>query len=255
MWRTVLRLTPSFSIPIFRGTNVNDTNLLLERTPDVPQTGWERVKKMYSRNDYEEMSVELTTVIQSASCGAFIGAALGGFVSSRVAYLNFIENNQATIFKSTAQAKKQLQDYVTIAFAKGAYRWGWRLCFFTGLFSLTATTVSVYRGDTSLIEYMSAGALTGALYKIDMGLAATLVGAGLGTVLSAVAGLAILGILKVTGLSMDEIRKALYRLKEARENQYNQALEKSATIKNDELTKSHNEIVKELGERKIDDIN
>lgn len=43
--------------------------------------------------------------MQSALCGAFIGACMGGFVSSRVAYLNFIENNQATIFKSTADAK------------------------------------------------------------------------------------------------------------------------------------------------------
>ena len=38
----------------------------------------------------------------------------------------------------------------------------------------------MYRGDTSLIEFISAGALTGALYKLDMGMAAILVGAGLG---------------------------------------------------------------------------
>ena len=37
-----------------------------------------------------------------------------------------------------------------------------------------------------------------------------------GTVLSAAAGLAILGVLKITGVNMEDIRKALYKLKEAR---------------------------------------
>lgn len=37
--------------------------------------------------------------------GAFTGACLGGFAKSKDAYVYFIENNQATIFKSTLQAK------------------------------------------------------------------------------------------------------------------------------------------------------
>ncbi|CAG5035896.1 unnamed protein product [Parnassius apollo] len=89
------------------------------------------------------------------------------------------------------QAKKQLQDYVTIAFAKGAVQWGWRLGIFTGTFILITTTVSVYRGDTSLVEYIFAGAITGAIYKANLGLAAMIVGAGVGATLSTLGGLAI----------------------------------------------------------------
>ncbi|XP_026729395.1 RPII140-upstream gene protein [Trichoplusia ni] len=255
MWKTAVRLTPAFSVPIFTAQRNQHDQVLVNSADSIkPKTGWERVKQMYSRSEYEEISVELNTVLQSALSGAFVGGCLGGFVSSRVAYLDFIENNQATIFKSTANAKKRLQDYVTVAFARGAYKWGWRLCFFTGLFSLTATTVSVYRGDTSLIEYISAGALTGALYKINLGLPAVFVGAALGTVLSTAAGLAIIGLLKVTGLSMADIRKALYSVKVAREDQYNQVLEKAATIKNDELTQHHKDLIAETGEISIDDI-
>ncbi|CAB3243878.1 unnamed protein product [Arctia plantaginis] len=254
MLRTVVRLTPSFTIPIFRDSENKNDIVLNKNVLTKPETGWDRVKQMYTKNEHEEVSLELSNVSQSTMSGAFIGACLGGFVSSRVAYLDFIENNQATTFKSTAQAKKRLQDYVTIAFARGAYKWGWRLSFFTGIFSLTATTISVYRGNTSLVDYITAGALTGALYKINLGLAATFVGAGVGAVLSTIGGLAILGLLKITGLSMDEIRKALNQVKEAREDQYNQALEKSATIKNDEMTASHNWIVKEHGEKKLEDI-
>lgn len=255
MFRTITKLSPTIALGIFRHSSGQyDKDLLNIPNPSIPETGWDRVKRMYTGNEFEEVSEELNTVLQSALCGAFIGACMGGFVSSRVAYLNFIENNQATIFKSTADAKKKLQDYVTIAFAKGAYKWGWRLCFFTGVFSLTSTTISVYRGDTSLIEFVSAGALTGALYKIDMGLAAILVGAGLGSALSLAAGLAILGILKVTGVNMEDIRKALYKLKEAREDQYNQVLEKSSKEKYDGLTEHHTMLVNEEGEKKIEEI-
>lgn len=53
----------------------------------------------------DEVSIELHTVIQSTLGASVIGACFGGFVHSRNAYVYFIENNQATIFKSTRQAQ------------------------------------------------------------------------------------------------------------------------------------------------------
>lgn len=54
------------------------------------------------------MSVELHSVAQATMSGLFVGACLGGFAKSRDAYLHFIENNQATIFQSTFQAKVKI---------------------------------------------------------------------------------------------------------------------------------------------------
>ncbi|XP_052752365.1 RPII140-upstream gene protein [Galleria mellonella] len=255
MLRTVVRLTPTLILPFFDRKNENDYNMLDLPVPAVPQTGWERVKKMYRKNEFDEISPELHTVAQASLCGAFVGACMGGFTSSRQAYVYFIENNQATIFKSTMQAKKKLQDYVTVAFAKGAYHWGWRLGIFTGIFSLVATTVSVYRNDTSVLEYVMAGAISGGLYKVNLGLAATFVGAGLGSILGLVAGSVIAILLKLTGITMDDIRKSLHKIKEAREDQYNQALEKSAKIKNDDLTRYHQALIEEKGPLKIEELN
>ncbi|KAI8428542.1 hypothetical protein MSG28_007310 [Choristoneura fumiferana] len=133
MLRTVVRLTPAL-IPILENRNQNDYNLLEPRTPDISETGRDRLKKMFYRNEYDEVSPELRTVVQSGLCGVFFGACMGGFAKSRDAYLYFIENNQATIFQTTMEAKKKLQDYVMIGFAKGAYHWGWRLGIFTGTF-------------------------------------------------------------------------------------------------------------------------
>lgn len=57
----------------------------------------------------DEFSVELHTVVQTSITGAFFGACFGGFVQSRQAYLYFIESNQATIFKTTLDAKVIIQ--------------------------------------------------------------------------------------------------------------------------------------------------
>lgn len=48
------------------------------------------------------------------------------------------------------------------------------------IFRAITTTLSVYNGNTSLIEYIAAGTITGAMYKVNLGFAATLVGAALG---------------------------------------------------------------------------
>ncbi|KPI97994.1 PREDICTED: RPII140-upstream gene protein [Papilio xuthus] len=254
MIRTAIRLTPTFAFPFFEKRNVNDCDKLHTPEPHTTKTGLERVKKMFQRDEFGEVSVELHNVVQATMSGAFIGACFGGFLQSREAYVKFIERNQATAFTSTMQAKKQLQDYVTIGFAKGAVHWGWRLGLFTGCFSLFTTMIAVYRGESSLIDYIMAGALTGGVYKANLGVAATIVGATLGGVLSAFGGLLILNILKITGVSMDDLRRVLYKIKLAREEQYNQVLEKSATEKHDNLTRHHDKLITEKGETKIEEI-
>lgn len=45
--------------------------------------------------------------------------------------MDFIESNQATAFENHLDAKKKLQDKVTLGFAKNAFRFGWRLALFT----------------------------------------------------------------------------------------------------------------------------
>ncbi|XP_034824266.1 RPII140-upstream gene protein [Maniola hyperantus] len=254
MLGTVARLTPSVLIPIFGRRNENDNDELNTPNSPLPKTGWDRVKAMYYKNEHDENSVELHNVAQATLTGLFVGACLGGFVKSREAYLYFIENNQATIFNSTVQAKKKLQDYVTVAFAKGAYHWGWRLGAFTGMFSLISTTVSVYRDESSLSDYIIAGSLTGAIYKAMLGPAAMLVGAALGGVLSALGGILIISVIKMTGVSMNDIRNTMYKFREMRQEQLNQAIDKSSSEKHDNLTRHHDQIVEEKGVKNIDQL-
>lgn len=250
---TAIRLTPTFIIPIIGHRNVNDIDNTT-RPEDLKSTGWDRVKAMYTKTELDEVSIELHNVAQTTMSGLFVGAFLGGFAKSRDAYLTFMENNQATIFNSTFEAKKKMQDYITVSFARGAYHWGWRLGIFTGTFSLISTTLSVYRDESSIADYVTGGIITGAIYKANLGPAAMLVGAGLGGALSLFGGILIFSILKLTGLTMQDIRKSLYKIREARQDQMNQAIDKSAHEKHDDVTRHHDKIVHEKGVQSIENI-
>lgn len=79
------------------------------------------------------------------------------------------------------------------------------------------TTISVYRGKSSIIEYLSAGAVAGSMYKINTGLRGMTVGCILGLGLGGLAGGASLLLLKVSGTSMEEVRYWQYNWKLERE--------------------------------------
>lgn len=51
------------------------------------------------------MSAEINSIYQTAFMGFLGGSVYGGFLKSRLAYLEFMENNQATSFKSHFDAK------------------------------------------------------------------------------------------------------------------------------------------------------
>lgn len=80
----------------------------------------------------------------------FAGCIYGGIYGSKDAYNDFITNNTASTFKNHFDAKvsinafildisllyinifqKKMQDYMTISFAKGAFKWSWRLTLFS----------------------------------------------------------------------------------------------------------------------------
>jgi complex I assembly factor TIMMDC1 len=61
----------------------------------------------------------------------FVGVVYGGFLGSRKAYFDFMDRNQATAFANHFEAKRKLQDSVTVNFGRNAFKFGWRLALFT----------------------------------------------------------------------------------------------------------------------------
>lgn len=56
-------------------------------------------------SEFATVSAELNSIYQSAFMGFLTGAIYGGFIQSRAAYMEFMESNQATAFKSHLDAK------------------------------------------------------------------------------------------------------------------------------------------------------
>lgn len=97
--------------------------------------------------------------------GLFTGVCYGGFIGSKKSYIEFMERNQATAFETPFAAKSKLQESIVLSFMKTGWKWGWRMGAFTFMYMGVSTTMSVYRNKYSIFDYITAGVVTGALYK------------------------------------------------------------------------------------------
>lgn len=79
------------------------------------------------------------------------------------------------------------------------------------------TTISVYRGHSSMLEYVTAGTATGAAYKMNMGLRGITVGGLLGGGLGCIAGGVSLLVMSTTGTTMEEVRYWQYKWRQDRD--------------------------------------
>ncbi|XP_017047195.1 RPII140-upstream gene protein [Drosophila ficusphila] len=203
------------------------------------ETGPERLKQMFTIDEFGSISSELNSIYQAGFMGFLIGAIYGGVTQSRVGYMNFMENNQATAFKSHFDAKKKLQDQFTVNFAKGGFKWGWRVGLFTTSYFGIITCISVYRGKSSIYEYLAAGSITGSLYKVNLGLRGMAAGGIIGGFLGGVAGVASLLLMKASGTSMEEVRYWQYKWRLDRDENIQQAFKKLTEDETPELFKAH----------------
>ncbi|RZC42743.1 RPII140-upstream gene protein [Asbolus verrucosus] len=211
------------------------------------ETGWDRIKGMFETDEFGTPSKECITIMHVGAMSLFVGAMYGGIIHSRVAYMNFIKNNQATVYHDHLEAKKKLQDQVTKSFGKGAWKWGWRLSLFCTSFVSFSTMISVYRGSSGILEYIGAGFISGSLYKFNMGPRGWIVGGALGSALGFVAGCATVSLLNLTGMSMDEVRYWQYHWKQERTNYLNKGLAEYLAKKEDDVIYYHNKKMGEAG--------
>ncbi|XP_064551060.1 RPII140-upstream gene protein [Drosophila montana] len=203
------------------------------------ETGLERLKQMLTVDEFGSISSELNSIYQVGFLGFLVGAIYGGVTQSRVSYINFMENNQATAFKSHFDAKKKLQDQFTVNFAKGGFKWGWRVALFSTSYFGIITCISVYRGKSSIYEYLAAGSLTGALYKVNLGLRGMAAGGIIGGFMGGVAGVASLLLMKASGTSMEEVRYWQYKWRLQRDDTIQQAFKNQAQKDAPELFTAH----------------
>ena len=98
-----------------------------------------------------------------------------------------------------------------------------------------------------MVEYITAGAVTGALYKFNLGLKGMTAGMLVGGALGTVAGGITLLILRTTGMTMEEARYWQYKWRSNRDNTIHEGLKKN--FNNDPHLMRHD---KKYGEDQLD---
>ncbi|CAG9767213.1 unnamed protein product [Ceutorhynchus assimilis] len=217
------------------------------------ETGWDRVKKMFQVDELGNLTPEFNSITQSACMSMFVGGLFGGTAAGKTAYEKFMKNNEATTFKSHLDAKRELQDAVTRAFSKGALKWATKLTVFSVSFIGLTTLIQVYRGKYGVMEYVGAGAATGFLVKFNGGPRTWVVSSAVGSTLGLICGGTTLGILKLSGLSMEEARYWQQKWKNHRSEHFRKGIADYLEKEDFAVIKIHNDEVGEAG-RSLDNL-
>lgn len=147
------------------------------------ETGWDRIKLMWTEWANGEENPEVRFIMSSMGWSAMVGAAIGGTLGNKSAVSDFIRRHNEYVFRGEFEAKRRITDTMFIQFFKAGFRLSWRLAFFTGLLTGLTTTAIVYRNDVYYSDCMTAGALACAFWKMKLGLRAMAVSAVVGSVL------------------------------------------------------------------------
>nr|BAN20975.1 conserved hypothetical protein [Riptortus pedestris] len=221
MFRSACRSSFYFCSAVISPQYIRDS------TDDKEENRLDRVINIFKKDQYDNFSPEFSQIYQTTVLSGFIGACYGGFLHSRDAYLSFIERNEAAKYTDHFEAKKKLQDHVTINFFKGALRWSWRIALFGGLYTTFVTMAAVYRGDSSLIDYVLGGAVSGFIYRINYGLNGVIVGSTLGSFVGLLAGCLTMTLLRLTGTSYDDVTNWHKEQIASRQRHLNEAVAKT----------------------------
>jgi hypothetical protein len=147
------------------------------------ETGWDRLKLMWTEWANGEDNPEVRFIMSSMGWAAIVGAGIGGTLGNKSAVSDFIRRHNEYVFRGEFEAKRRITDTMFIQFFKAGFRLSWRLAFFTGLLTGLTTTAIVYRNNVYYSDCMTAGALVCAFWKMKLGLRAMAVSAVVGSVL------------------------------------------------------------------------
>ncbi|KAG7463703.1 hypothetical protein MATL_G00179450 [Megalops atlanticus] len=175
--------------------------------PELPDTGWDRIKDLFDRGEMQRYPEEVTNVVKSGLTAALLGMLYGGVPAARHARERFIEQSQAEVYQNRVDAVRSAHNAAIRGFVRFGWRWSWRLAAFVTLFNTVSTGLSVYRDKYVFSHYAVAGAITGGLFRLNLGLGGLVAGSTIGAILGLPAGALIMGMQKLSGETLGERRR------------------------------------------------
>lgn len=185
--------------------------------PQFPVTGLDRIKDLFDTDISQSYPEELTSVLKSGVTAAFVGLIYGGLPAAQHAKQRYIQLSQAELYSNQVEAVRSAHNAAIRGFVRYGWRWSWRVAAFVTLFNSLSTGLSVYRDSNVLSHYAAAGAVTGGLFRLNLGLRGLVAGSVIGGILGLPAGVFIAATQTVSGENMRERRRRerreLYELK------------------------------------------
>ncbi|XP_075950714.1 complex I assembly factor TIMMDC1, mitochondrial [Anarhichas minor] len=175
--------------------------------PEFPDAGWDRIKDLFDKDVTQRHPEELTNVIKSGVAAALAGLLYGGLPAARHARQRYIQLSQAEIYTSHVEAVRSAHNAAIRGFVRYGWRWSWRVAAFVTLFNSVSTGLSVYRDKYTLSHYAAAGAVTGGLFRLNLGLGGLVAGSIIGAVLGIPTGALIISMQSIAGETARERRR------------------------------------------------
>ncbi|XP_025203043.1 RPII140-upstream gene protein [Melanaphis sacchari] len=188
--------------------NKNEYDIEGTEVLDVKKVGgWQGVVNAFSPDEDGNPSPDVRAILSTVCYSSLLGGVYGSLSYSKRAYEDFFQKNQSTLFQNQFEAKAKLQSQVTLAMARGVFKWGTRIALFCGCFTTVVTAVNAYTQKVTVFSYALSGFIVGGITRISFGMKGFIVGSTLGGILGIFVGGITLLILRFSSLTMDEVKE------------------------------------------------
>lgn len=185
--------------------------------PYYPESGWDRLQELFAKDEQQRISKELADICKMTATAGILGWVYGGIPAFIHAKRQYIEQSQAEIYHNRFDAVQSAHRAATRGFIRYGWRWSWRTAAFVTIFNTVSTSLNIYRNKDALSHFVIAGAVTGSLFRINLGLRGLVAGGIIGALLGTPVGGLLMAFQKYSGETIQERkqknRKALHELK------------------------------------------
>ncbi|KAL1788440.1 complex I assembly factor TIMMDC1, mitochondrial [Sigmodon hispidus] len=187
---------------------VEDRELLSNGSePGSPESGWDRLWQLFVKDEQQRISKEVDYICRAAVSAGIIGWAYGGIPAFIYAKNRYIEQSQAEIYHNRFDAVQSAHRAGTRGFIRYGWRWSWRTAVFVTIFNSVNTGLTVYRNKNSLSHFVIAGAATGGLFRVNLGMRGLVAGGIIGALLGAPMGSLLMALQSYCGETVQERRQ------------------------------------------------
>ncbi|CAH6792334.1 complex I assembly factor TIMMDC1, mitochondrial [Phodopus roborovskii] len=185
--------------------------------PGSPESGWDRLRQLFVKDEQQRIPKEVEYICRAAVSAGIIGWAYGGIPAFIYAKNRYIEQSQGEVYHNRFDAVQSAHRAGTRGFLRYGWRWSWRTAVFVTIFNTVNTGLTVYRNKSTLSHFVIAGAVTGGLFRVNLGIRGLVAGGIIGALLGTPMGSLMMALQKYCDETVQERRqkdqKALHEQK------------------------------------------